>query len=184
MKLVRPYPAEDGRGADDLAGGVRRGDGGGPESRGARAEGGEDAGDPAARGETARGGSRRRPGGDRVFPAARRRNPVPKKRSDEIHHVAASPCVASSSSRTRVGEVDREDRRRRRGRLLHQPGNGGEEPSFSVVPEPFCRSRRHRSSNTSTISEDRIGIGAPREEVPPPTRAGWTASRRSSLRAG
>ena len=65
---VRPDPAEDGRGADDLAGGVRRGDGRGPEPRGARAEGGEDAGDPAARGEAARGGSRRRPGDDRVLP--------------------------------------------------------------------------------------------------------------------
>jgi len=51
-----------------------------------------------------------------------------------------------------------------------EAGTAGEGPSFSVLPEPFCRSRPAIGpSNTSTIPEDRIESGRRARRYPPPT---------------
>ena len=80
-------------------------------------------------------------------------------------------CVASSSSRTRSARVDREKTAAAASdassTILE---TAGEEPSFSVLPEPFFRSRADIGpSNTSMISEERIESGRRARRYPPPT---------------
>ena len=75
-------------------------------------------------------------------------------------------CVASSSSRTRSARVDREKTAAAAADASSTSREtAGEIPSFSVLPEPFCRSRAAIGpSNTSTISITRLAASTDRPE--------------------
>jgi len=91
---------------------------------------------------------------------------------NEIHHVAASPlrCIVLFPYEVGEGRA-REDRRRCRGRFLHQPGNGGGGSVFFRPAESFCRSRIASSLEHFDDLGGPDRIRAPRQEVPAPDPA-------------